>query len=429
MTECDKLLDFINKSPTSFQATQNIVELFKKNNFIQLNESDKWITEKGGKYFVVKNNSAIIGFEIGSGNIEEDGFRLISAHTDSPCFKVKPSASMYIENNYLKLNTEVYGAPILSSWFDRPLSLAGRVVLKSENILSPKEKLVCIDKPLLIIPNLAIHFNRTINESYNINKQIDTLPIVGFINETLEKEDYILNILSDNLNVQKEEILDFELFLYEFEKGKVVGLNDEFFSCSRLDDLWMVFSSVSGFLSSLPTKSTKIVVLLDSEEVGNQTAEGANSNFLQNILNRIALSLNKADEDFFRAISKSAMVSADLAHGIHPNHIDKHDPTNRPVLSKGPVIKYSAVKKYSTNSVSAAIFIAICQKSNIKYQTFVNRSDLLGGSTMGPSFATNLTIPVIDMGAPILSMHSIRELGAVSDIAPTEKFFKAFFEA
>lgn len=429
MTECDKLLDFINKSPTSFQATENIVNLLIKNNYKQLDESDKWIIEKGGKYFVTKNNSAVIGFEIGSGNLEEEGFRLISSHTDSPCFKVKPSASMYIENNYLKLNTEVYGGPILSSWFDRPLSFAGRVVLKSENILSPRQELICMDKALLIIPNLAIHFNREINESYSINKQIDTLPIVGFINDTLEKEDYILNILADKLNVKKEEILDFELYLYEFEKGKVVGLNNEFFSSSRLDDLWMVFSSSSAFVSSGPTKSTKVLVLLDNEEVGNQTAEGANSNFLQNTLNRIALSLNKSNEDFFRAISKSVMVSADLAHGVHPNHIDKHDPTNRPVLSKGTVIKYSSSKKYSTNSISAAIFIAICQKENIKYQTFVNRSDLLGGSTMGPSFATNLTIPVIDMGAPILSMHSVRELGAVSDIIPTEKFFKSFFEA
>lgn len=439
MNNSQQLLDFINKSKTAFQAAYEVKSALDRNGFLELKESDSWDLKKGGKYYVMKNNSAIIGFEIGSGEIEEDGFRLIGAHTDSPGFRIKPNAEIKSEGTYIKLNTEVYGGPILSTWFDRPLSIAGRVTLKSDDAFKPEVRIVDINKPILIIPNLAIHMNRSVNEGYKFNAQKDTLPLLGLENEDLgkefadsaksklEKDGYLIDLLAETLNVEINDILDFDLFLYEYAEGSLVGLNEELISVGRLDDLWMVFAGLKAITESSQIKATKVLVALDNEEIGSLTKQGANSNILENVLERIALGLKKDREEFRRAVSNSIMISADLAHAIHPNHTEKCDPTNKPVLGGGPVLKIAASGSYSTDSYASAIFKAVCEKANVPYQVFVNRSDMKGGTTIGPISASKLNIPVIDMGAPLLSMHSIRELASVKDNEYTIKAFTEFF--
>jgi len=427
MNNTQELLDFINKSKSAFQSAYKVKSILDSEGYVQIREEDKWDLKKGGKYYIIKNDSALIAFEIGNGEIESDGFRLIGAHTDSPGFRIKPNPEMLVEEQYLKLNTEVYGGPILSTWFDRPLSIAGRVTLKGENPFKPEVKLLDVNKPILIIPNLAIHMNRDINDGYSFNKQKDTLPLVTIIEDKLEKEGYLIKLISEALNVNSADILDFDLFLYEYAEGMIIGANDEFISCGRLDDLWMVFAGLKALINSNEIKATKILVALDNEEIGSLTSQGANSSILDNILERITLGLKKEREDYKRALSNSIMISADLAHAIHPNYTEKCDPTNKPMLGKGPVLKIAAGGSYSTDSYASAVFKGICEKAEVPYQVFVNRSDLRGGTTIGPITASKLNIPVIDMGAPLLGMHSIRELATVKDNEYTIKAFTEFF--
>ena len=438
MTNTQELLDFINKGKTAFQSTYEIKSILDKQGYIELKEEDKWDLKKGGKYYVIKNDSAIIAFEIGIGEIEQDGFRLIGAHTDSPGFRIKPNPEMLVEGQYLKLNTEVYGGPILSTWFDRPLGVAGRVTLKGGNSFKPKVKLIDVNKPVLIIPNLAIHMNRNINEGYSYNKQKDTLPLFTIANDDysesanivvdkFEQDGYLLKLIAGTLKVDYKDILDFDLFLYEYTEGMLIGAHDEFISVGRLDDLWMVFAGLKALINSSEIKATKVLVALDNEEIGSLTAQGANSSILENILERITLGLKKEREDFKRALSNSIMISADLAHALHPNYTEKCDPTSKPMLGKGPVLKIAAGGSYSTDSYASAVFKSICEKAEVPCQVFVNRSDLRGGTTIGPITASKLNIPVIDMGAPVLGMHSIRELASVRDNEYTIKAFTEFF--
>lgn len=427
MDNTQQLLNFINKSKSAFQGAYEVKSILDSNGYDEIKECDKWDLKEGGKYYVMKNNSAVIAFEIGSDKIEEEGFRLIGAHTDSPGFRIKPSAEIEVEGHYVKLNTEVYGGPILSTWFDRPLGISGRVTLKGENPLKPKVTLVDVNKPVLIIPNLAIHMNRSVNEGYEYNRQKDTLPLLTLANDKLEKDGYLIKLIAETLNVNPKEILDFDLFLYAVEEGTVIGLNDEFISVGRLDDLWMVFAGAKALTESKETKATKVLVALDNEEIGSLTSQGANSSLLENILERICLALSKDREGFKRALSNSIMISADLAHAIHPNYTEKSDPTNKPMLGKGPVLKIAASGSYSTDSYASAIFKSVCEKAGVPCQEFVNRSDLRGGTTIGPITASKLNIPVIDMGAPVLSMHSVRELASVKDNEYTIKAFTEFF--
>ncbi len=422
-----ELLDFINVSPTAYHAAETVKGYLAKEGFKEIKENEKWNLDKGGKYYVAKNNSAVIAFEVGSGDIVEDGFRIIGAHTDAPSFKIKPAAEMKADNRYVKLNTEVYGGPILSTWFDRPLSLAGRVAVKGKSPLKPEIKLINIDKPLLIIPNIAIHMNRGVNDGYAFNAQKDTLPLLGFVNEKFEKEGYLLSILSENLGVDKNDILDFDLFLYEYEKGCILGLDEELISSSRLDDLCMVFSALKGLIDSKENKSTKVFIAIDNEEIGSLTAQGARSSFIKTTLERIALALEKDKEEFFMSLTNSSMISSDVAHAVHPNQGDKCDPTNRPILGGGPVIKIAASGSYSTDSFASAMFQSVCQSAGVPCQKFVNRSDMRGGTTIGPMSAADLSIPVMDIGTPLLAMHSVRELGSVKDNYYTAKAFTEFY--
>ena len=422
-----ELVDFLYDSPSACHGVKATQKILDENGFIEIKETDKWDLQAKGKYYVIKNDSALIAFEVGTGDIEETGLRLIGAHTDVPGFRIKPNPQMISEGKYVKLNTEVYGGPILHTWFDRPLSIAGKVSLKGASPLKPETRLVNINKPLLIIPSLAIHMNREVNEGFKINRQVDTLPLLGLINDKLEKEDYLMNILAEELKVNKEDILNFELGLYEYEKGMLIGMNEELISSGRFDDLWMVYAGIRALVDSRENEATKVMICIDNEEIGSLTAEGANSTLLNNILERIALGLGKDREGYYRALANSIMISADLAHAVHPNLGDKHDPTNRPVLEGGPVLKIAASGSYSTDSFNGAVFAGVCEAAGVPFQKFVNRSDVRGGTTIGPVTAANLTIPVIDMGAPVLGMHSIRELASVKDNYYTIKAFTEFF--
>ena len=422
-----ELVDFLYDSPSACHGVKATQKILDENGFIEIKETDKWDLQAKGKYYVIKNDSALIAFEVGTGDIEETGLRLIGAHTDVPGFRIKPNPQMISEGKYVKLNTEVYGGPILHTWFDRPLSIAGKVSLKGASPLKPETRLVNINKPLLIIPSLAIHMNREVNEGFKINRQVDTLPLLGLINDKLEKEDYLMNILAEELKVNKEDILNFELGLYEYEKGMLIGMNEELISSGRFDDLWMVYAGIKALVDNRENEATKVMICIDNEEIGSLTAEGANSTLLNNILERIALGLGKDREGYYRALANSIMISADLAHAVHPNLGDKHDPTNRPVLEGGPVLKIAASGSYSTDSFNGAVFAGVCEAAGVPFQKFVNRSDVRGGTTIGPVTAANLTIPVIDMGAPVLGMHSIRELASVKDNYYTIKAFTEFF--
>lgn len=422
-----ELIDFIYESPSAFHAAYNVKNILIEKGYTELKEEEAWKLNKGGKYFTAKNDSAIIAFVVGKGKVEESGFKLIGAHTDSPSFRIKPRPEIVSENNYVKLNTEVYGGPILSTWFDRPLSIAGRVTLKGEKLLNPETKLINIERPILIIPNLAIHMNRDVNKGVEFNRQKDTLPLLAIINEEFEKKNYLLSVIAKELNVDIKDILDFDLFLYEFEKGRIMGLNNEFISSSRLDDLAMVHAGIKAITNVEAAEATNVMIAFDNEEVGSHTKQGADSEILSNILERIVLSLGGNREDFFRAIARSFMISADLAHALHPNSEEKADPVNRPLINKGPVIKLAANQSYTTDSNTAAVYEQICLKAGVPVQRFVNRSDSPGGSTIGPISSTHLAIRSVDMGTPILAMHSVRELGGVMDHSYVLKSFEEFY--
>ena len=421
------LIDFLYESPTTFHHVEKIRCTLRENGYLELEEYDKWSLKPNGKYYIRKNDSAIIAFEIGTDDIVESGIRLIGAHTDSPTFKVKSNPEMVAEGTYLKLNTEMYGGAIAYTWFDRPLSIAGKVILKGSNPFSNFTRLVNFNKPLLTIPSVAIHLKRNVNEKFGVNLQKDSLPLVGLVNEQLEKEGYLLKLIASELGVDAEDILGFDLNLYEYDKGTLVGANEEFISCGDLDDKWMTYAGLVALVESAPIKQTKMLVCVDSEEIGSLTAQGARSNFILNTIERMLLGLGKDREALYQALASSVMISADLAHAVHPNSSELHDPTNRPVLGKGPVLKVAASGSYSSDSYGMAVFKGLCDTANIPYQTLYNRSDVRGGSTIGPMTSSLLTIPVIDMGAPLLGMHSIRELASVEDHHSTVKLFKTFW--
>ena len=419
------LLQYLNESPTAYHAVENAVALLREQGFQELKETESWSLLKGGKYFVVKNGSALIAFTVGKGDLAKEGFRIIGAHTDSPCLKIKPGACSVTPDGYVKVNVEIYGGAILNTWFDRPLAMAGRLIVKEDGVL--REKLIQIDKPVFLIPNLCIHFHRDVNEKAAYNKQTDLLPLLCMKEEGVEKEEYLFQLIREETGTEKADIADYELFLYEYQKGIFTGKNQEFISASRIDDLSMVYAGLTALTQVKTGAACQMLAAFDNEEVGSTTAQGANSGLLRELLNRICKNLGLTDEEYFQAIANSTSVSADLAHAVHPNYSDKHDAETRPVLGEGPVIKYSASQRYATTAMSAAYFMEACERAGVPCQKFVNRNDIAGGSTIGPALSGLTTIPTVDMGAPILAMHSIREFGAAADMVSTELAFRAYY--
>ena len=424
------LIDFLNASPVNFLAVNETARRLEEAGYHRLDAENRLGSiEAGNKFYVTKNDSSIYAFHIGSNPLGEAGFHIICAHSDSPTFRIKPNAEICCEGGITKLNTEVYGGPIMSTWFDRPLSIAGRVIVKTDNVMRPETRLLMIKRPILIIPNLAIHFNRQVNDGVMLSKQKDMLPILGIINDTMERKNMLIDLISGELSVKKEDILDFDLYLYDCTPACLVGVNNEFISAGRIDDLSMVHAGLSALLADTETipATTKVLAIFDNEETGSQTKQGAGSPFLATILQRIVLGQGGTLEDYYRSIEKAFMISADNAHAWHPNYSEKYDPTNHPVLGGGPVIKFNAAQKYASDAVSAAVFAGLCDKAGVPVQRFVNHSDVAGGSTLGNILASSLPLRGVDMGNPILGMHSVRETGAAKDQDYCIRAFIEFF--
>ena len=381
----------------------------------------------GDKLYVTKNDSSIYAFHIGTLPLAEAGFRMICAHCDSPTFRIKPNAEMLCEGGMVKLNTEVYGGPIMSTWFDRPLTLAGRVIVKGNDMLSPKTLLMHVKRPLLQISNLAIHFNRQVNDGVKLSKQKDVLPLLGMVTDELERGNMLTNIICSELNINKEDILDFDLYLADSTPACTFGVHDELISSGRLDDLSMCFAGLEALLAAPLTDTTKVLAIFDNEETGSQTKQGAGSPFLASMLKRIAMAQGGSEEAYWQAVERAFMISADNAHAWHPNYPEKFDPTNHPVLGGGPVIKFNAAQKYASDAVSAAVFAEICREAGVPCQRFVNHSDVAGGSTLGNILASSIPLRGVDMGNAILAMHSCRETGSVADHCYCVAAFTRFF--
>lgn len=424
-TYTEKLLSFLDASPVNYLAVRNVCDELLNNGFVQLHAEDA-IKNLPEKFFITKNDSAVFAFHMGKKALPEAGFRMIAAHSDSPTFRIKPNAEMAGEGGMVRLNTEAYGGSILNTWFDRPLSLAGRVILRSDDALRPESRLLHIKRPLLVIPNLAIHFNRQVNDGVKLNKQKDMLPILGYVNDKLEANGLIMRVIADELKIEKETIIDFDLYLYDTTSACTVGLNNEFVSSGRLDDLSMVHAGLEAFKADDgQPDATKVLAVFDNEETGSGTKQGAGSNFFMSLLQRIVMAQGGSLDDYFRSVERAFMVSADNAHGFHPNYAEKYDPTNHALLGGGPVIKINAAQKYSTDAMSAAVFQQICERAGVPCQRSVNRSDVAGGSTLGNILTSSVAIRGVDMGNPVLAMHSVRELASTTD---HENCIKAFIE-
>ena len=391
-TYTEKLIGFLNASPVNFLAVRNVCNELLDNGFVQLKAEDA-IRNLPEKFFITKNESAVFAFHLGRRTMADAGFHIIAAHSDSPTFRIKPNAEMTGEGGMVRLNTEAYGGSILNTWFDRPLSLAGRVILRSDDALMPETRLLYIKRPLLVIPNLAIHFNRQVNDGVKLNKQKDMLPILGYVNDKLEGDGLLIRIIADELKIEKERIIDFDLYLYDTTPACLVGLNNEFVSSGRLDDLSMVHAGLEAMTAEDGQADvTRVLAVFDNEETGSGTKQGAGSNFLMSLIQRIVMAQGGCLDDYFRSVEKAFMVSA---------------------------------QKYATDAMSAAAFQQICERAGVPCQRFVNRSDIAGGSTLGNILTSSIAIRGVDMGNPVLAMHSVRELASAYD---HENCIKAFIE-
>lgn len=429
----NRLLSFLDASPVNFLAVKNIADMLEAGGFRRLNPAlPIGMVNAGDRFFVTKNDSSIFAFRIGAKPLADAGFHMICAHADSPTFRIKPNAEMLVEGGLVKLNTEVYGGPIMSTWFDRPLTLAGRVIVRSQDVMQPQTMLLHIKRPLLQISNLAIHFNRQVNDGVKLSKQKDVLPLLGQINSQLEAGNMLMNVIVEELNkqrpIQQEDILDFDLYLADTTPACTFGAHNEFISAGRLDDLSMCFAGLEAMLAAHDTDTTQVLAIFDNEETGSQTKQGAGSPFLSYMLKRIALAQTNTEEAYYQAVERAFMISADNAHAWHPNYAEKYDPTNHPMLGGGPVIKFNAAQKYASDAASAAVFAGLCAKAGVPCQRFVNHSDVAGGSTLGNILASSIPLRGVDMGNAILAMHSCRETGSVRDHEYCVKVFTEFFD-
>lgn len=418
-----ELFDFIQKSPSMFHSIETISSCLTQAGFTYLPEGKAWKIEKGGHYFTTRNHSSVIAFKIGS-SCDKYHFQLTAAHGDSPTYKVKSISELEGPHEYLRLDVEAYGGMIDSTWFDRPLTVAGRVLVRQNNGI--ESRLLYIDKDILMIPNVAIHFNREVNDGYKYNRQIDLCPL--FSSGELKKGAFD-QMVAEELGVEVKDILGKDLFLVNRQEPVIWGYKDEFVSTPKLDDLQCAFASLKAFLQGKNDHGINVYCCFDNEEVGSNTKQGAMSTFLYDVLKRINIGLSKTEDEFYQAIAKSFLVSCDNAHALHPNHPEKSDAVNRNYLNKGIVIKESANQKYTTDAFSRAVFTQICQNANVPVQVFANRSDMVGGSTLGNLSNTQVSLHAVDIGLPQLAMHSSYETAGIKDTAYAIEALTAYFNS
>lgn len=427
------LLSFLNSSPVNFLAARTVCGMLDAAGFTRLDQRDAWSLKPGGRYYTTQNDSAVFAFVTpADGNSDPAPFHIVAAHSDSPCFRVKPNAEMLSDGRMLKLNTEVYGGPILYTWFDRPLSLAGRVVLRGDDPFNPDVRIIRFDRPLMTIPHLAIHYNRQVNDGNHLSRQKDMLPVVGRLPQGQQPEGWLTRLVAEHLGVQPDDIADFDLSLYDTTPACVVGAFNDFVTSGRLDDLSMVHAAITSLITAAynPSPCVRVAAIFDNEETGSGTRQGAGSPVLDYILRRIAAASGiVGDEGYMRAVASSFMVSADNAHGVHPNYVEKQDPTNHPVLGNGPVIKINANCKYMTDAVSASVFAEVCRRAGVPVQYFVNHSDVAGGSTLGNILTGQIPLRGVDMGAALWAMHSARETASLADHDYIIRAFTEFFRS
>lgn len=431
-----RLMNWLDASTCNFMAVKTICCELDRAGFKRLDARENWDIKKGEKYYVVKNDSAVFAILTGTESPADGGFRIISSHSDSPCFKVKPNAEIYGEGGVVSLNVEKYGGGILYTWFDRPLSMSGRVMTRGKDALHPVTTMVDLKSPVCTIPHLAIHFNREVNEGNKLSVQKDMKPVMGYFSEA-QIECYkknggvVKSIVAEHLGIKPEEIIDYELNLYPCEPSKLVGVNKEYLQSGRIDDLSMAFASLEALLKECvhTAASTRVMAVFDNEETGSGTKQGAHSPVLREILERVSAQTGGDDpESFYRAVANSFMISADDAHAWHPNYNEKYDPTNHPVIGGGPVVKINANCKYMTDADGATVFRTLCEEAGVKCQYFVNHSDVAGGSTLGNILTGQLDLRGADMGAAIWAMHSAAETCGVSDHEDIVAVFRKFFE-
>ena len=416
-----RLFSFIEQSPTAFHAIEYMRKKLLDEGYIQLLEGTDWQLTPGKGYFVIRNGSAILAFRIPEG--APVGFQIMASHSDSPMFKIKAHPEMEAEGHYVRLNVERYGGMLCAPWFDRPLSVAGRLIVQTAEGI---QQVLCdVSRDLVMIPNLAIHMNRQANDGVKVEVQKDLLPLYG--DETAKGT--FLPLVAESAGVKPEDIVSSDLFVYNRTPGTVWGAHGEYMSIGRLDDLQCAFSSLEAFLAAGEGESIPVHCVFDNEEVGSGTQQGAASTFLLDTLTRICEALGLSAAQYRRMLASSMMVSADNAHAVHPNHPEKACPTNRPYMNEGIVIKYSANQKYTTDAVSAALFMQICEKAGAKVQTFVNHSDVPGGSTLGNISGTQVALHTVDIGLAQLAMHSPYETAGVKDTDTLIAAGKVFFES
>lgn len=422
-TYTEGLFQFIESSPTAFHAVKKMREMLEGQGYNRLLESGKWNLRKGGSYYVSRNGSSLIAFRIPETGFR--GFQIMASHSDSPCLKIKANPELTAEGAYVKLNVEKYGGMLCGTWFDRPLSAAGRLMVREKD--KTVMRLVNIDRDLLLIPSLAIHMNREANNGYKYNVQKDMLPLYGMCTDGTEKR--FMELAAHEAGVEEENILGSDLYVYSRMPGSIWGADREFISAGRLDDLECVYASLIGFLSAADGDSIPLHCVYDNEEVGSSTRQGAASTFLADTMFRICEALDMSGEDYRRALAASMMVSADNAHAVHPNYPDKSCPSNRPVINQGIVIKFSGNQRYTSDAVSAALFRRICEKAEVPVQEFTNRSDMAGGSTLGNISSTQAAVKCVDIGLPQLAMHASYETGGVKDLEYLIRAAEVFYES
>lgn len=417
----EECLQFINKSVSCYHVVENAEKLLKEQGFEELKEQEDFFVSKGKGYYVKRNDSSVIAFKIPKG--EAKGFHIIASHSDSPTFKIKAEAEQSMEGGYVKLNVEPYGGMIHATWLDRCLSVAGRIAYMEEGTL--KTKTVNVDEDLLVIPNVAIHMNREMNKSLTYNPQVDLQPLLCA--QKNEDNNVLLKKIAFYAKVKEEDILGKDLFLYVREAGKLAGADRKLMIAPRLDDQECVFASLKGLLVSEPKEHISICTVFDNEEVGSRTRQGASSTFLKDILERMGEALEIPKSNYLKMLSESFMISADNAHGVHPNHPEKADPTNKPYLNQGIVIKYHGGQKYTTDAWSEAVMKSICKEAEVPYQTYCNRSDISGGSTLGNISQEQISVACVDIGLPQLAMHSAVETAGSKDVEYLVEVAKVFF--
>ncbi len=405
-----ELGDFLDQSPTPFHAVSSMTEMLLEGGFNPLSEDDDWSLQQGGKYFVTRNGSSLIAFVVGTESLSETGIRMAGAHTDSPCLMVKPQPEL-LNNQYYQLGVEVYGGALLNPWFDRDLSIAGRLIYTDKNG-QLKQKLVNFHEPVAMIPSLAIHLDREANSGRKVNAQTDIPPILM---QAEEKKDF-QELLCERFLSQGERVMDYELCLYDVQQAATLGLKKEFFASGRLDNLLSCFVATKALINA-DTRSTSLIVCNDHEEVGSVSSVGADGPFLESVVERLCLAGQTKSESTTKArvLGNSLLISCDNAHAVHPNFASKHDKGHSPLLNGGPVIKVNVKQRYATNGITASLFKQLCAAVEVPVQTFVSRSDLGCGSTIGPMTSAKLGVPTLDVGIPQLAMHSCREVTGSAD--------------